>query len=281
MKLTRRMFLQAFGATVLTGATTWVYSRYIEPQWVEFVSRQLPIHHLPSALHGKTVLQLSDLHIGNRYDWRYLPDVWAAASALNPDLVLYTGDFVSYETTEQLDQLDEALAAAPVGKMGNLAILGNHDYGHNWSQPEVANAVVARLAGHGIRVLRNETVTIEGLNITGLDDYWGTNFQPGPVLAGLAEDQANLVLCHNPDVADEPVWAGYQGWILSGHTHGGQVKPPFLPPPVLPVRNKRYTAGHIDLGDGRQLYINRALGHLWQIRFNVRPEVTVFTLQAV
>jgi predicted MPP superfamily phosphohydrolase len=91
-------------------------------------------------------------------------------------------------------------------------------------------------------------------------------------------ENANLVLCHNPDVCDLDVWNNYRGWILAGHTHGGQVKPPFLKPPILPVKNKRYDAGEIDLNDGRTLYINRALGNLYQVRFNVRPEITVFKL---
>jgi uncharacterized protein len=95
----------------------------------------------------------------------------------------------------------------------------------------------------------------------------------------LDQSKANLVLCHNPDVCDLPVWNNYKGWILSGHTHGGQVKPPFLDPPMLPVKNKNYSAGKILLPDGRTLYINRALGHLWQVRFNVRPEITIFELQ--
>ena len=75
-------------------------------------------------------------------------------------------------------------------------------------------------------------------------------------------------------------WGDYKGWVLAGHTHGGQCKPPFLPPPLLPVRNKRYTAGEIPLSDGRRLYINRGLGHLIRARFNVRPEITAFTLRA-
>jgi predicted MPP superfamily phosphohydrolase len=66
---------------------------------------------------------------------------------------------------------------------------------------------------------------------------------------------------------------------LSGHTHGGQIKPPFLDPPIIPVRNKRYTAGKFDLGDGRFMYINRGLGYLRRVRFNARPEITVFTLK--
>jgi hypothetical protein len=92
--------------------------------------------------------------------------------------------------------------------------------------------------------------------------------------------EAALVLCHNPDAADEPVWAGYRGWILAGHTHGGQCKPPFLPPPLLPVKNRRYTCGAFDLGDGRNLYISRGLGYLRRVRFGVRPEITLFRLVA-
>ena len=98
------------------------------------------------------------------------------------------------------------------------------------------------------------------------------------MLRSIDQQQANIVLCHNPDVADEPVWGDYGGWILSGHTHGGQCKPPFLNPPLLPVRNTRYTAGQFDLAGGRTLYINRAVGHLWPVRFNVRPEITLFEL---
>jgi len=87
-----------------------------------------------------------------------------------------------------------------------------------------------------------------------------------------------LILSHNPDTCDKKGWNNYDGWILSGHTHGGQCKPPFLNPPLLPVKNKKYTSGKFDLKDGRKLYINRALGHLVQVRFNVRPEIAIFEL---
>jgi predicted MPP superfamily phosphohydrolase len=101
------------------------------------------------------------------------------------------------------------------------------------------------------------------------------------VLAKLRPAEPTIVLCHNPDVADLSVWGQFQGWILSGHTHGGQCKPPFLPPPLLPVRNRRYTSGEFDLGDDRFMYINRGLGHILRVRFNARPEITVFRLVAV
>ena len=99
-------------------------------------------------------------------------------------------------------------------------------------------------------------------------------------LRSLQSGKPALVLSHNPDSADRPGWDDFQGWILSGHTHGGQCKPPFLPPPLLPVSNKRYSAGEFELDGGRKMYINRGVGHLIRARFNVRPEVTVFELLA-
>lgn len=88
-----------------------------------------------------------------------------------------------------------------------------------------------------------------------------------------------LALSHNPDSVDLPGWENHAGWILAGHTHGGQCKPPFLPPPLLPVANRRYTAGEFRLSGGRRLYVSRGVGHLTRVRFNVRPEVTLFELR--
>jgi uncharacterized protein len=127
-------------------------------------------------------------------------------------------------------------------------------------------------------VLRNSVCGVGGLDIVGVDDLWAHAADPTKALAARS-GQASIVLCHNPDAVDiKRWWTGYRGWVLSGHTHGGQCKPPFLPPPLLPVKNRRYVAGEVDLFDGRRLYINRGLGHLIRARFNVRPEITRFTL---
>ncbi len=178
-----------------------------------------------------------------------------------------------------MHQLEVVFQNVVKGRLGTVGILGNHDWGKNWSDWRVADEITSLLEKKGVKMLRNSQTEIEGLNFIGFDDYWARDFHPEKVMSNYNSEKANLVLCHNPDVCDKNVWNGYQGWILSGHTHGGQVKPPFLPPPILPVKNTQYDAGKKDLGDGRTLYINRALGCLHQVRFNVRPEITVFELQ--
>jgi predicted MPP superfamily phosphohydrolase len=279
MLWTRRRFLQtsaaaAASAALGVGAYTW----RIEPHWVETVRRRLVLPELPAALRGATLMQLSDLHVGPRVDEAYLAGALRNAAALRPDLVVLTGDFISYGAEFDWAAVPRVLGHLPRGRLATLAILGNHDYGIAWSQPEIADRVVAELGHAGVRVLRNEVADVAGLPVVGFDDLWGPNFDPATALRPLSADTAALMLCHNPDGVDHPALARARGWVLAGHTHGGQCRPPFLPPPILPVRNRRYTAGAFAVGPGRTLYINRALGHSIQVRFNVRPEVTLFTL---
>ena len=274
-KFIKKSFFGALAAIFIGGLYTW----QVEPFWLEFVRLKMQIKNLPTKLKGKTLMQISDIHVGNRFDYQYIIDSFKKAQKLNPDFVVYTGDFVSYDNEEQIRQLEVVLKHAVKGQIGTVAILGNHDYGENWSEQKVADQITLLLEKAGISVLKNEQKNLSGLNIIGLDDYWGLNFNPQKVMDKIDHQNANLVLCHNPDVCDLAIWNNYKGWILSGHTHGGQVKPPFLNPLILPVKNTRYDAGKIDLYDGRTLYINRALGHLWQVRFNVRPEITIFELE--
>jgi predicted MPP superfamily phosphohydrolase len=277
--LTRRRVARSLALGV-TGApiAAFLYAWRIEPHWLEIVRLDLPVEGLPAALEGRTLLQLSDLHIGERVDDDYLIDSLRRGAETEPDLVVLTGDAFDKGAAEHLDRGGRILEALPRGRLGTLAILGNHDYGPGWSHPEVAARVVERLEASGATVLRDAAVDIEGLRVVGLEDLWGPYFAAEEALRRASEASASIVLCHNPDAADRPVWGGFRGWILAGHTHGGQCKPPFLPPPMLPVANKRYTAGAFDLGAGRQLYINRGVGHLDRVRFNVRPEITLFRL---
>jgi predicted MPP superfamily phosphohydrolase len=277
--ISRRSFIRTTIGAAGLGTGLGGYAWLVEPHWLEIVRRPLRIHRLPDALRGATLAQLSDIHVGRRVADAYVLDTFQRISALRPDIIVYTGDYITYR-----DGIVEHAAGvyeqAPHGRMATVGILGNHDYGPNWAHPEIAARLVAMLRQRGIDVLRDETRDVRGLQIVGMDDLWATRMNPARALATTTSGNATLVLSHNPDSADLPGWGGYAGWILSGHTHGGQCKPPFLAPPILPVRNARYTAGAFDLAGNRSLYISRGVGHLTQVRFNVRPEVTVFELQA-
>jgi uncharacterized protein len=273
MMITRTL-MAAAGAGAAAGLYTWL----VEPHWVEFVRRRLPVRGLPRDLEGRTLVQLSDIHIGPRVDDRFLVRTFEQVAACRPDLIVITGDFVSYRTADHLEQMQRVIEHVPQGRLGTLAVLGNHDYGRNWAELPVGDAVAGIAERAGVTVLRNESRIVSGLQIVGMDDFWSPRFDLTRALATRDREAATLVLCHNPDGADVAGWDDYDGWILAGHTHGGQCKAPFLPPPLLPVKNRRYTAGEFALAGGRRLYINRGLGHLLKVRFNVRPEVTLFHL---
>ncbi len=275
----RRKFIKGLIGLTTLGAFTGVYAWQIEPFWLEFVHKKMDVKNLPSGLIDKTVMQISDIHVSSINNTQCLIDSFDEARKYKPDYVVYSGDYLTYESPEQLEQLQEVMNHSVHGKLGTVGILGNHDYGRTWSENIIAEKIFAILKRYKIQLLRNEQTQIKGLNFIGFDDYWGKNFHPEKVMINYDSSKANIVLCHNPDVSDLDIWNGYEGWILSGHTHGGQVKPPFLDPLILPVENKNYIAGEVNLNDGRTLYINKGLGHTIQLRFNVRPEITIFELQ--
>jgi predicted MPP superfamily phosphohydrolase len=279
----RRAFLNR-SAIALAGASVGIvgYTIGVEPHWLEMVRRDLVVARLPRALEGKNLAHVSDLHVGPRVSDDYLIHSLDRLRALAPDIVAFTGDFISYRADRgehPFEQLRNVLSHFPRGGIATIAILGNHDYGRNWAELNVAQRVVAEAERAGIHVLRNEVASIEGLDVVGIDDLWARRANTGRALSARQSDAA-IALSHNPDTLDELSWSDYRGWVLAGHTHGGQCKPPFLPPPLLPVRNRRYIAGEIAVDTRRTLYISRGVGHLIRARFNVRPEITLFTLRA-
>ncbi len=274
--MTRRQFLTVTGGAAATGVA--LYTWRIEPHWLEIVRRPLPVRGLPASLAGKTLAHISDIHVGPRVDDDYLLEAFARLRALDADIVAVTGDFVSHHAG-MFAQMERIYRHFPRGRLATVGVLGNHDYGAGWAHPEVADRVMEVVERHGIRVLRNGIADVGGLQVVGLDDLWADRFDPWVAFSRFDASRPAIALSHNPDTVDRPGWDSYSGWILSGHTHGGQCKPPFLPPPLLPVRNRRYTCGEFELAGGRRLYISRGVGHLLRVRANVRPEITLFSLQ--
>ncbi len=280
---TRRHFMATAGsaaALAAVGGVLYSYAVYIEPHWVEAVHRSLPIKALPSDLEGRTIVQLSDIHVGPHVDDAYLLSIFDHVKSIKPDIVVVTGDFISLHR-HIIDHAARIYAHLPEGRLATVGIFGNHDYGRHSADQALASTLEDILDHAGLTLLRNDDVDVEGLRIVGLDDHQGPFFNPASIMATVKAGSPAIVLSHNPDTADMPFWGGFDGWILAGHTHGGQCKAPFFPPPLLPVVNRRYVAGAYDIVGSRSLYINRGVGHLLKARFNVRPEITVFSMTGV
>jgi len=281
--LNRRVFIVRTAGAVVGSAIGCVgYAIGIEPHWLQITARDLAVEHLPANLAGARLAHISDLHIGPQVSDEYVVHSFDRLRALNPDIVVITGDFITHRRSRgeaQYQQLRGVLAHLPHGRLATIAILGNHDYGRGWGDPAVASKVVAEAERAGVRVLRNEVQAVDGLDFIGVDDLWAHRGDPVTALRA-RESAAGIALVHNPDAADEQAWPGFSGWMLAGHTHGGQCKPPFLPPPLLPVKNKRYVAGEVQVDAARTLYISRGVGHLIRARFLVRPEIALFTLRS-
>jgi len=273
----------AFGA-VGVSALTLVEALALEPEWIQINEMDLPIKNLPPAFIGKRIIHISDLHCSRVVRVEYLQRCMNRVNQLRPDLVVMTGDYITYNGWGRYTQKAINLMGWIRSREGVFACLGNHDYGVIRGLRPVRKTLMRELTRgmeeKGIKVLRNQScvVSIDGQRIwlVGLGDLWGDDFEPERAFSGVPEDEPVLVLAHNPDSIDY-LQDFAADVVMSGHTHGGQVRVPFMRPPLLPIKNKQYHAGMFEVG-GKKLYVNRGLGRLGRFRFNCRPEIAVFTL---
>ncbi len=279
--MTRRSFLKtaikltAGAGIAISGGTGYAYG--LEPSWVDLHRQTLTLSRLQAAFHNYRITQISDLHTGGWLKRDHLQDVVSRVNAESPDLIVITGDFVGgdpYDVAADLVDTVSQLSAPD----GVLYVLGNHDH---WSGPEHVRAMLGDI---GITELRNEVLPIErtgaALQIAGVDDHWEGQDRLDLVQRQLATSAPAILLAHEPDFADISAATGRFALQLSGHSHGGQISPPLLGPPLLPPFGQRYPRGRYMVG-GMVQYTNRGVGMLRPYgRLNCRPEITVITLRA-
>lgn len=235
---------------------------------------------LPKSLDGLRLAQITDLHIGPLIDGHWLRQVVTQVNALNPDLIVITGDLVD----GSIDELQPHVA--PLGDLeaplGVYFITGNHEY---YSGVEEWCAYIASL---GIRVLRNERVSItagtqgESFDLAGVDDLHSGHFPgQGPDLAkalvGRDTSKALILLAHQPAAVDEAAAHGVD-LQLSGHTHGGQI----WPFKYMVYLQQPYTEGlHRHRDTATQIYISPGTG-FWgpPMRLGTTAEITLITLRS-
>ncbi len=231
----------------------------------------LPIEGLPESFDGFRIGQLTDLHLGIPLARRAVRRAVAAVEAEHPDLLVLTGDYISF--SRHLPLLHRALRplAAPYGI---YAIFGNHDH---WTNPDAIGRV---LCGMGIHLLINAHATIAKddavLVVAGVDDIWDGAPDLDTALAGSRPGAPVILLAHAPDYADTAALSPI-AVQLAGHTHAGHIRLPGLGPLFLPRHGVRYDRGLHRVGR-MWLYVSHGVGGL-PVRIGSRGEATIFTLR--
>jgi len=277
--INRRKFIQraaAVGVAAMAADAT-----LIEPNRPRLIRKEIRLRRWPTRLDGFTIALLSDFHYDPYFSVHPIRSSVEMVSRLRPDLVALTGDFVSVSWLGSAVRgaADAEPCAELLAKLrarhGVWAVLGNHDAAAG------ADRVSEALDAVTIPTLSNQAVPIEqdGARfwLGGVEDVLDGNPDLPGTLQAIPSEEAVVLMAHEPDYADYV--AEYPVDLqLSGHSHGGQVRIPFLPPLYLPPLAQKYISGLFKIR-ALTLYTNPGIGTVnLPVRWNCPPEVTFITL---
>jgi uncharacterized protein len=260
-------------AVALAAWTLW-----LEPARLIVAEERITV---PRAIRGTLrIAVLTDLHVGSPFNGiDKLRTIVERTNDAKPDIICILGDLVIQGVIGGRFVPPEAIAAelkqlrAPGGV---FAVLGNHD---GWLDHD---RVQRALEQNGVRVLEERAEKLETpagpVWIAGISDVWTGRHDIAAALSSVTDDGAVILLTHNPDVF--PSMPDRVALTLAGHTHGGQVRLPFVGRPIVPSRfGQRFAAGLIVEG-GKQMFVATGLGtSILPVRFRVPPAITVLTIE--
>ncbi len=269
----RRFLAAGIGGLAFLGASglTLVGMWQASASAIRLIRVPLALKKFPKSLGPYRIVQITDLHVGPTLGRNFVEEVVSRVNALKPDLIAITGDLVD-GTVDQLKDSVEPLRnlRAPDGV---FFVTGNHEY-----YTGDVEGWLAYLSGLGVRVLRNERVTIrKSFDLAGVDDLSargpGHGYRPDQALAGRNPKRAVVLMSHQPRGFSDAIRLGVD-LQLSGHTHGGQ----FIPFKYLVGLYQPYLAGLYQEGNSR-LYVSCGTGY-WgpPIRLGVPAEITQIEL---
>lgn len=272
----------------------------LEPYIIDTQEEVAVIPNLPSAWEGQRVAVIGDWQVGMWLD--NTPTIRRIVQQLiekRPALVLIVGDFIyhaSQDPSQEIGRVIELVRPLAASGIPTYAVLGNHDYALASEQDapnrQLATKLERELEAVGVQVLQNQAIALKTprsadtppLYLVGIGSHWADSDRPTVALTEMPNKAPRFAMMHHPDsFAKFP--PNTAPIAVAGHTHGGQIRLPFLPERtwLSYVKDDQvYADGWIDgYGEpGNHLYVNRGIGlSLVPIRINCPPEVTFFTLR--
>lgn len=290
----RRAFLtnSAAGIVGVGAVATPGYATMVEPWRLAVRREEIPIPGLDPRLDGLRIVHFTDPHLGPRMPASFIARAVRAGIDLRPDLVAFTGDYV-HEGEREIERAAELLGPlARAATIGAAGVLGNHDW---WSNGLAVSDAMTRA---GVRMIDNarawvdpatrrliESETPGALALVGLGDLTEDGVRVDAAFAGVGPGTPRVVLAHQPDTAELDELRGAGGprmdLMLCGHTHGGQVRIPFLGTPIVPSKYGQKYAGGLVKGPACPVLVSRGVGlSVLPIRLGVPPEIGLVVLRS-
>lgn len=267
-------------AVLLLVLSCGIWAFLIEPNRLIIHAETIQIDNWPKELSGLRIAVISDIHTGAPFiNDKKLKEIVARTNALNPDLIVLLGDYISHNSWHSHRVEPEVTAESLKNlkaPLGVYSVLGNHD---NWYGSERVRRAFEQ---NGIVVLDNEVAEVNWHNNTfwlvGLADLWTGPQHVNETIAKVPPRSTIIALTHNPDVF--PQLPPSVPLLLAGHTHGGQVNFPLVGTPIVPSRfGAKYTAGHV-FEAGHHLFVTTGIGtSILPVRFRVTPEIVILRIE--
>ncbi|MBY2475997.1 metallophosphoesterase [Clostridioides difficile] len=223
------------------------------------------------------VVQITDTQIGSFYSTKNLKKVANKINALNPDIIVFTGDLIDYSNKNpDIDEITTILSSMNA-RLGKFSVFGNHDY--MYKLPRYYRQI---MKNSNFNLLINENKKIKlaedkYINILGIDEILNGNPNIKYLENKTDKKNFNLLLAHEPDLVDM-LSKDAMNLVLSGHSHGGQIRVPFKGALVTPPYGRKYTKGFYEI-NGNHLYVSSGLGSTkLPFRFLNIPEIVEFNI---